>query len=73
MIDNSIDTVIQRREVRTVELNRKYEWLNLDDINNLKSDATAQLCEGKGFPPGVGLLSHVVTRILNYTPYPLDK
>jgi SWI/SNF-related matrix-associated actin-dependent regulator of chromatin subfamily A member 5 len=45
MINDDIDAIIQRGEERTVELNSKYEGLYLDDLNNFKSDATAQQCE----------------------------
>ena len=34
MINDDIDAIIQCGEERTVELNRKYEGLNSDDLNN---------------------------------------
>jgi len=43
-----------------MELNSKYEGLNLEDLNNFKSDASVQQWEGTDFRPGVstsGLLS----------------
>ncbi|KAF7981341.1 hypothetical protein HWV62_33785 [Athelia sp. TMB] len=52
MIDDDIDAIIQRGEERTVELNSKYEGLNLDDLNNFKSDATVQQWEGEDFRTG---------------------
>ncbi|KZP15407.1 hypothetical protein FIBSPDRAFT_1048196 [Athelia psychrophila] len=64
MIDADIDDIIQRGEARTTELNSKYEGLNLDDLNNFKSDATVQQWEGEDFRTGskgkalnLGLLS----------------
>jgi len=52
MINDHIDAIIQRGEERTVELNSKYEGLNLDDLNNFKSDATVQQWEGEDFRTG---------------------
>jgi hypothetical protein len=49
MIDEDINTIIQRGEERRVEPNSKYEGLNLDDARNLKSDTTAQQLEGDDF------------------------
>jgi SWI/SNF-related matrix-associated actin-dependent regulator of chromatin subfamily A member 5 len=42
MINDDIDEIIQRGEEHTQELNSKYESLNLDDLNNFKSDASIQ-------------------------------
>jgi SWI/SNF-related matrix-associated actin-dependent regulator of chromatin subfamily A member 5 len=48
MIDD--DVIIQRGlEDRTVQLNTKYEGLNLDDLDNFQSDATIQQWEGEDF------------------------
>jgi hypothetical protein len=52
MINDDIDAIIQRGE-RTQELNSKYEGLNLNDLNNFKSDASVQQWEGEDFRPGV--------------------
>jgi len=52
MINDDIDAMIQRGE-RTQELNGKYEGLNLNDLNNFKSDASVQQWEGGDFRPGV--------------------
>ena len=56
MINDDIDAIIQRGEERTQELNSKYEGLNLDDLNNFKSDASVQQWEGEDFRPGVSVL-----------------
>jgi SWI/SNF-related matrix-associated actin-dependent regulator of chromatin subfamily A member 5 len=40
-------------EERTAELNSKYEGLNLEDLNNFKSDASVQQWEGEDFRLGV--------------------
>src|SRR5882762_1404263 len=53
MINDDIDEIIQRGEERTNELNSKYEGLNLDDLNNFKSDATVQQWESEDFRSGV--------------------
>ncbi|KAJ7801915.1 P-loop containing nucleoside triphosphate hydrolase protein [Mycena olivaceomarginata] len=37
LINDDIDAIIQRGEERTVELNSKYEGLNLEDLSNFKS------------------------------------
>lgn len=57
MINDDIDAIIQRGEERTQELNSKYEGLNLDDLNNFKSDASVQQWEGEDFRPGVRFFS----------------
>jgi SWI/SNF-related matrix-associated actin-dependent regulator of chromatin subfamily A member 5 len=58
MIDDDIEAIIQRGEERTVELSNKYEGLNLEDLNNFKSEASVQQWEGEDFRTGVidGLL-----------------
>lgn len=53
MIDDDIDAIIQRGEERTSELNSKYEGLNLEDLNNFKSDASVQQWDGEDFRSGV--------------------
>ena len=53
LINDDIDAIVQRGEERTAELNSKYEGLNLEDLNNFKSDATVQQWEGEDFRPGV--------------------
>jgi hypothetical protein len=63
MINVNIDAIIQREEERTVKLNSKYEGLNLDDLNNVKSDATVQQWEGEGFRSEVSLSMHIPKRI----------
>ncbi|KAJ2912122.1 hypothetical protein MD484_g8283, partial [Candolleomyces efflorescens] len=52
MIDDDIDAIISRGEERTVELNSKYETLNLEDLSNFKSDASVQQWEGEDFRGG---------------------
>ena len=49
LIDDDIDDIITRGEARTVELSQKYEGLNLEDLNNFKSDMTVQKWEGEDF------------------------
>jgi SWI/SNF-related matrix-associated actin-dependent regulator of chromatin subfamily A member 5 len=41
-------------EERTMELNSKYEGLNLEDLSNLKSVASVQPWAGEDFRSGVG-------------------
>lgn len=49
MVNDDIDTIISRGESRTHELNSKYEGLNLEDLNNFKSDFAVQQWEGEDF------------------------
>jgi hypothetical protein len=49
LIDDDIDDIITRGESRTAELSQKYESLNLDDLNNFKSEMTVQKWEGEDF------------------------
>ena len=55
LINEDIDAIIARGEERTMELNSKYEGLNLEDLNNFKSDASVQQWEGEDFRTGVNL------------------
>ncbi|KJA19167.1 hypothetical protein HYPSUDRAFT_144090 [Hypholoma sublateritium FD-334 SS-4] len=52
LINEDIDAIIARGEERTIELNSKYEGLNLEDLNNFKSDASVQQWEGEDFRTG---------------------
>ena len=52
MINDDIVTIIQHED-RTVELNSKYKGLDLDDLNNFKSDATVQQWAGEDFRSGM--------------------
>lgn len=58
LINEDIDAIIARGEERTIELNSKYEGLNLEDLNNFKSDASVQQWEGEDFRTGVDILFH---------------
>ena len=49
VVNDDIDAIIQQGEERTAELNSKYEGLNLEDLNNFKSDASVQQWEGEDF------------------------
>ncbi|CAG7853641.1 SWI/SNF-related matrix-associated actin-dependent regulator of chromatin subfamily A member 5; AltName: Full=Sucrose nonfermenting protein 2 homolog; Short=mSnf2h [Serendipita indica DSM 11827] len=49
MIDDDIDDIITRGETRTAELSAKYQGLNLEDLNNFKSEMTVQKWEGEDF------------------------
>jgi SWI/SNF-related matrix-associated actin-dependent regulator of chromatin subfamily A member 5 len=53
MIDYHINTIIQCGGERTGELNSKHVRLNLDDLDNFKSDATVQQWECEDFRSGV--------------------
>ena len=49
MIDDDIDDIITRGETRTAEISAKYQGLNLEDLNNFKSEMTVQKWEGEDF------------------------
>lgn len=53
VVNEDIDAIIARGEERTIKLNSKYEGLNLEDLNNFKSDASVQQWEGEDFRGGV--------------------
>ncbi len=53
LFNDDIDEIIQRGEERTMELNSKYETLNLEDLSNFKSEASVQQWEGEDFRNGV--------------------
>ncbi|KAJ7767486.1 P-loop containing nucleoside triphosphate hydrolase protein [Mycena maculata] len=42
LINDDIDAIIQRGEERTIELNSKYEGLNLEDLSNFNSEASVK-------------------------------
>ncbi|KAJ1302984.1 hypothetical protein OPQ81_003276 [Rhizoctonia solani] len=49
MVDADIEAIIARGEERTAELNSKYAGLNLEDLNNFKSESMTQTWEGEDF------------------------
>jgi len=53
VVNADIDAIIQCGEERTMELNNKYETLNLEDLSNFKSEASVQQWEGEDFRTGV--------------------
>jgi SWI/SNF-related matrix-associated actin-dependent regulator of chromatin subfamily A member 5 len=61
VINEDIDAIIVRGEERTMELNSKYEGLNLEDLNNFKSDASVQQWEGEDFRAGVRILPFLLS------------
>ncbi|EIN12993.1 SNF2 family DNA-dependent ATPase [Punctularia strigosozonata HHB-11173 SS5] len=52
MVNDDIETIIQRGEQRTAEINSKYETLNLEDLSNFKSEASVQQWDGEDFRGG---------------------
>ncbi|BEI80198.1 hypothetical protein CcaverHIS002_0107270 [Cutaneotrichosporon cavernicola] len=49
MVDDGIDDIIRRGEERTVELNKKYQGLDLDALNNFRSESLINQWEGEDF------------------------
>jgi SWI/SNF-related matrix-associated actin-dependent regulator of chromatin subfamily A member 5 len=52
LFNDDIEAIINRGDERTQELNSRYEGLNLDDLNNFKSDASVQQWEGEDYRAG---------------------
>jgi len=49
LIDDDIDEIIKRGEEKTAEINSKYAGLDLDALNNFKSESMVQTWEGEEF------------------------
>jgi SWI/SNF-related matrix-associated actin-dependent regulator of chromatin subfamily A member 5 len=49
MIDDDIDEIIRRGEEKTAELNSKYKDLDLDALNNFKSESLVNQWEGEDY------------------------
>ena len=48
-VDDDIDNIIERGAARTAELSLRYAELNLDDLNNFKSESATTAWEGEEF------------------------
>ena len=57
LIDDDIDEIIKRGEEKTAEINSKYAGLDLDALNNFKSESMVQTWEGEEFSGKVSPLS----------------
>ena len=66
LVDADIEAIISRGEERTAELNSKYAGLNLEDLNNFKSESMTQTWEGEDFQSKVRLLSSALNKT-NYS------
>lgn len=49
MVDNDIDDIIRHGEEKTAELNKKYQGLDLDALNNFRSESLINQWEGEDF------------------------
>lgn len=49
LIDDDIDEIIRRGEEKTAELNSKYKDLDLDALNNFKSESLVNQWEGEDY------------------------
>jgi len=49
MVDDDIDDIIRKGEVKTKELNSKYAGLDLDALNNFRSESLINQWEGEDF------------------------
>lgn len=49
MVDDDIDEIIRRGEDKTQELNKKYQGLDLDALNNFRSESLINQWEGEDF------------------------
>jgi SWI/SNF-related matrix-associated actin-dependent regulator of chromatin subfamily A member 5 len=52
LIDDDIDEIIKRGEDKTAELQSKYQGLDLDALNNFKSESMVNQWEGEDFGNG---------------------
>lgn len=55
LVNEDIDEIIRHGEERTAEINQKYAALNIDDLNNFKSDFSVKEWEGEEFDGKVQL------------------
>lgn len=49
LIDDDIDEIIKRGEEKTASINSKYAGLDLDALNNFKSESMVNTWEGEDF------------------------
>lgn len=49
LVDEDIESIIQRGEARTAELNAKYSGLDFDDLANFKTETNTQQWEGEDY------------------------
>ncbi|KAI9600087.1 hypothetical protein KEM48_000303 [Puccinia striiformis f. sp. tritici PST-130] len=49
LVDDDIESIIQRGEARTAELNAKYSRLDFDDLANFKTETSTQKWEGEDY------------------------
>lgn len=54
LVDDDIDAIIQRGEEKTAQLNAKYKDLDLDALNNFKSESLVNQWEGEDYTGKVG-------------------
>lgn len=59
VIDEDIDEIIRKGEEKTADLNKKYVGLNLDDLNNFKSESMVQTWEGQEYGAKVSPCIHI--------------
>lgn len=57
LIDDDIDEIIRRGEEKTKEINSKYAGLDLDALNNFKSESLVNTWEGEDYGNRVSLKS----------------
>lgn len=55
LIDDDIDEIIRRGEEKTKEINSKYAGLDLDALNNFKSESLVNTWEGEDYGNRVSL------------------
>jgi SWI/SNF-related matrix-associated actin-dependent regulator of chromatin subfamily A member 5 len=49
LVEDDIESIIQRGEARTAELNAKYSRLDFDDLANFKTESNPQKWEGEDY------------------------
>jgi hypothetical protein len=68
MVNGDIEAIIASGEERTMEMNSKYETLNLEDLSNFKSEASVQQWEGEDFRTGVSTFYSVMELVFTHLP-----
>lgn len=65
LIDDDIDEIIKRGEEKTASINSKYAGLDLDALNNFKSESMVNTWEGEDFAGKVSFVSRVSSTLVS--------
>ena len=65
LIDDDIDEIVRRGENKTAELNEKYAGLDLDALNNFKSESLVNTWEGEDYASKVSEGPHPYEEVIS--------